>query len=134
MKTQEILKKIKATDIKTHFYQDDFYGKVCFKINGVSFEGLFDIDSKGLYAIELQGDLIEMDKLINTTDNESDNKTKNSDSPTNETPLSYQFIKNFEQLLQKSDDALAEGFGRTGDANCLSPSYQTGDIKFDPNT
>lgn len=79
MKTQEILKKIKATDIKTCFYQDDFYGKVSFKINGVSFEGLFDIDNKGLYSIELQGDLIEMGELTKNTDDESANKTKNSD-------------------------------------------------------
>lgn len=74
MKTQEILKKIKATDIKTYFNQDNFYGKVSFKINGVSFEGLFDIDNKGLYAIELQGDLIEMGELTKNT-----NKTKNLD-------------------------------------------------------
>lgn len=122
MKTQEILKKIKATDIKISFYQDEFYGKVSFKINGVSFEGLFDIDNKGLYSIEIQSDLVQMGESTKNT-----NKTKNSDLSTNKTPFTV------------SDDALAEGFGWTGDANCLPPSFRTGDASclspsFCPNT
>lgn len=123
MSTKKILKKIKATDIKTSFDQNNFCGKVSFKINGVSFEGQFDIDNVGLYAIRLKSDdLNELGKLTEITNNKNDDSAENSDSPTNKTPFTA------------SNGALAEWGVWTGDANCLSPSFQTGDVGFHPNT
>lgn len=78
MNTEKILKKIKATDIKTSFDQNNFCGKVSFKINGVSFEGQFDIDNVGLYATRLKSDdLNELGKLTEITNNKNDDSAEN---------------------------------------------------------
>lgn len=63
METKRILKEIGAKEIEVEVCNDALYGKVSFKINEVSFEGQFDIDNKGLYAITLISDLIELSKL-----------------------------------------------------------------------
>jgi len=64
MEIKQKLQQIGATDIKSSFNNDNLIGSLTFKVKGVSFQGQFDLDNEGLYAIELKGDLLELKNLF----------------------------------------------------------------------
>ena len=63
MTTEQKLKEIGAKEIKVTISDENLIGRISFSINGVKFSGQFDIENKGLYAVGLMSDLIELKKL-----------------------------------------------------------------------
>ena len=64
MDTLDKLKHIGAKEIKLEsFNLENLIGRIGFNINGVEFSGQFDIDNKGIYAINMHYEVSEPEKL-----------------------------------------------------------------------